>query len=487
MRIRFVALFLFITAPLFAQDAIYQHFDVDSVAKPRGGLPFLNMFVQGNLRKPVPAQAIGRVVRTTVTGVVEVDGRITGVNAIPSASPDMDREAVRVFGLFNAWQPAKKNGVIVRQTVTFPIIFKANDPFVYRDGVRIDYFDAYRNLVPEGNDQVRYKQITPMDADGIPTGDVVLYGKAKGSFEPLTRVPFMQKKGKAGQDSVLYVGYQTANRTWYGSQYILTLNGNRLRYTHCKDGHPTGQSITYHPNGVVEHASEPAEDNQSVRTWYPNGQLQQIWISPKSDSPTKANPIKTDAFWSEDGKKLVDNGNGPAYYEYQVRSLKDSAQTVVVREEGRYEKGLKQGHWVSRYSDDSYYVDETFTKGVLTLGRAKQVNEDTLTYTAAAQLPTFESGSTALTNFLWQTAQYPADARQDRAEGEVFVSFVVCEDGTLCDYEITRSVHPALDREALRVVKATSGHWKPATRRGKKVRTGFSLPIEFFYITKRFN
>ncbi|QKZ11174.1 energy transducer TonB [Spirosoma sp. KUDC1026] len=489
MKIGGIVLLLIVTFPLLAQESVYQHFEVDSVAQPRGGLPFLNMFIQANLRKPVPEQATGKAVRTTVTGIVEADGRITSVTAIPSASPDMDKEAVRVFSLFNAWQPAQKNGVAVRQSVTFPVLFKANDPFVYRDGIKIEYFDAYRNPVPEGNDQIRYKQLTPMTADGIPTGDMILYGKSKGAFEALTRIPFVRKaeKNETGPDSIVYVGYQTANRTWYGPQYILKQDGDRLRYANYKDGHPTGQTTTYYSNGAVQHAGEPNKETQSVLTWYTNGQLKQVWTSSKTDSPTEVMPVKLDAFWSEDGKKLVDNGNGSAYYEYQVQSLKDPAQIVTFREEGRYEKGQKQGRWISRYSDDSYYVDETFSKGTLKLGRAKQFGEDTLTYTAVAQVPTFESGPADLRAFLWKTAQYPADARQDRAEGEVFVSFVVCEDGTLCNYEVTKSVHPALDQEALRVVKATSGHWKPATRHGKKVRTGFSLPIEFFYVTKRFN
>jgi TonB family protein len=447
------------------------------------------MFLQANLRKPVPAQAIGKAVRTTVTGVVEVDGRITSVNAIPSASPDMDKEAIRVFSLFNAWQPAKKNGVTVRQTITFPIIFKANDPFVYRDGVRIDYFDAYRNPVPEGNDLVRYKQITPMDADGIPTGDILLFEKKKGTFQQITRIPFIRivETDKAGKDAFVFVGYKTTEQNWYGPRYILNPNGDRLRYAYYKDGRPTGQSTTYYLNGIVQHAGEPEKEFQSVLTWYPNGQLKQIWVSSKSDPPLDFLSTKVDAFWSEDGKKMVDNGNGVAYYDYLVQSLKDSAQTVTLREEGRYEKGLRHGHWISRYSDNSYYADETFNRGHFRRGKAKQVYEDTITYTIDWQTAKFDYGQTTLSQFLALETQYPVEARQDRAEGKVFVSFVVCEDGTLCNYEVTKSVHPALDKEALRVVKATSGHWKPATRRGKKVRTGFSLPIEFFYLTRRFN
>jgi TonB family protein len=447
------------------------------------------MFLQANLRKPVPAQAIGKAVRTTVTGIVEADGHITSVTAIPSASPAMDKEAVRVFSLFNAWQPARKNGVPVRQSVTFPIIFKANDPFVYQDGVKIDYFDAYRNPVPEGNDQVRYKQLTPMTTDGIPTGDILLYEKKKGVFQQIMRIPFVRivEPNRTGKDAVVIVGYKTAEQNWYGPRYILNQNGDRLRYAYYKDRQPTGQCITYYGNGVVQDVGEPEKETQSVLTWYPSGQLKQIWTGNKSDPPLYFLSTKVDAFWSEDGKKLVDNGKGIAYYDYLGQSLKDSSKTVTLREEGHYENGRRHGHWISRYSDDSYYVDETFIKGSFRRGKAKQVGEDTITYTVNGQMAKFDYGQTTLGQFLALETQYPTEARKDRAEGKVYVSFTICEDGSLCDYEITKSVHPALDQEALRVVKATSGHWKPAVRRGKKVRTGFSLPIEFFYVTRRFN
>ena len=84
-----------------------------------------------------------------------------------------------------------------------------------------------------------------------------------------------------------------------------------------------------------------------------------------------------------------------------------------------------------------------------------------------------------LGQFLMQTLRYPADAQRARAQGRVFVSFVVCTDGTLCDYEVKQSVHPDLDREAVRVVKAMSGNWKPGVQRGQKVRTTYNLPINF--------
>ena len=93
--------------------------------------------------------------------------------------------------------------------------------------------------------------------------------------------------------------------------------------------------------------------------------------------------------------------------------------------------------------------------------------------------PEFAGGMQGMGQFLAQTLRYPVDAQRARAQGKVFISFVVCTDGTLCDYAVVRGAHPDLDQEALRVVKAMSGRWKPGIQRGQKVRVKYNLPVNF--------
>ncbi|QKZ15608.1 energy transducer TonB [Spirosoma sp. KUDC1026] len=84
-----------------------------------------------------------------------------------------------------------------------------------------------------------------------------------------------------------------------------------------------------------------------------------------------------------------------------------------------------------------------------------------------------------LGQFLSSNLRYPASAQRERIQGRVFVSFVVCEDGSLCDYEVLKGIHPDVDEEALRVTKIMNGHWKPGIQRGKKVKVKYNLPINF--------
>lgn len=107
-----------------AQTTVFQLFEADSVAKPRGGIPFFNTFLQTNLRKPTAAQARGEGGRVIISGIVETDGRLTDVKVGRTFQPDCDHEALRVFKLFNAWKPGYKGGKPVRQEVNMPVFLR---------------------------------------------------------------------------------------------------------------------------------------------------------------------------------------------------------------------------------------------------------------------------------------------------------------------------------------------------------------------------
>lgn len=90
----------------------------------------------------------------------------------------------------------------------------------------------------------------------------------------------------------------------------------------------------------------------------------------------------------------------------------------------------------------------------------------------------FEGGQQALMTWLSQNMQYPAKAVEDDAQGRVLVGFIVNRDGSVDDVKVVKSVHPALDEEAVRVVKAMP-KWKPGKKGGKTVRVRYTLPMTF--------
>ena len=90
----------------------------------------------------------------------------------------------------------------------------------------------------------------------------------------------------------------------------------------------------------------------------------------------------------------------------------------------------------------------------------------------------FPGGMTELRKYLFDNCQYPESARQAGWQGVVMLEFVVEKDGRIGQVNVLRSVCPALDEEAIRVVKAMP-KWKAGENNGQKCRSFFQLPITF--------
>lgn len=83
-----------------------------------------------------------------------------------------------------------------------------------------------------------------------------------------------------------------------------------------------------------------------------------------------------------------------------------------------------------------------------------------------------------INQYLATTMKYPKEAQKQKIQGRVFVKFVVDTTGLITETEITKSAHPILDEEALRVVKAMPP-WIPGRQNDKPVRVYYTLPITF--------
>lgn len=92
--------------------------------------------------------------------------------------------------------------------------------------------------------------------------------------------------------------------------------------------------------------------------------------------------------------------------------------------------------------------------------------------------PEFIGGQLALYKFISENLNYPD---QNCVEGKVFVGFTIDSTGNIKNIEIKRGFKglPKYNEEAIRVVKLTSGKWKPATRLGKPIEVQYILLIRF--------
>ena len=96
------------------------------------------------------------------------------------------------------------------------------------------------------------------------------------------------------------------------------------------------------------------------------------------------------------------------------------------------------------------------------------------------QQPEFPGGQKELMIWLRDNTKFPPIAKDAGITGVVYVQFVVREDGKVDPDDITilRGVHPALDNEAMRVVRKMPS-WKPGRQRGKPVAVYYKLPFRF--------
>ena len=97
---------------------------------------------------------------------------------------------------------------------------------------------------------------------------------------------------------------------------------------------------------------------------------------------------------------------------------------------------------------------------------------------AIEEMASFPGGSAALMQYIAKNLRYPNIQGDCNIQGRVIVGFTVNEDGTLSDIKVMKSISPAFDEEAIRVVKSMP-KWIPAKQNGKAVKTKYTVPVTF--------
>ncbi|NPA36411.1 MAG: energy transducer TonB [Chlorobi bacterium] len=108
----------------------------------------------------------------------------------------------------------------------------------------------------------------------------------------------------------------------------------------------------------------------------------------------------------------------------------------------------------------------------------EEEEEDAPVFFIVEEMPEFPGGETALHQYIAKSIKYPVIAQENGIQGRVYVSFVINAKGEVTDIKIARGVDPALDKEAIRVIK-NMPKWKPGKQRGKPVKVSFTVPINF--------
>lgn len=99
-------------------------------------------------------------------------------------------------------------------------------------------------------------------------------------------------------------------------------------------------------------------------------------------------------------------------------------------------------------------------------------------YDVVEQMPSFPGGDQKRHEFIKKNLRYPKECADSGIQGRVIVAFVVERNGKLSNIRVVKSVNPALDKEALRIVNLMP-NWIPGKQNGRTVRVKFLIPITF--------
>ncbi len=95
------------------------------------------------------------------------------------------------------------------------------------------------------------------------------------------------------------------------------------------------------------------------------------------------------------------------------------------------------------------------------------------------EMPKFQGGDVkTFRQWVADHLKYPVAAAEKHIGGTVYVQFVVEADGSVDQVKVIRGADPALNAEAVHVVKS-SPKWTPGKQRGQNVAVAFTIPVVF--------
>lgn len=235
-----------------------------------------------------------------------------------------------------------------------------------------------------------------------------------------------------------------------------------------------GQCVEYFSDGTKESIKNYQNGSKSGLEFdfYRNGKPYLVTEYPANgatDSQFRDYLIK--ASYDSLGTVLAENGNG--YVKIYDSNFKN------VAEEGNIKNAKRDGTWKGMCKNPKLSFTEEYKDGQLISGIGVSDDGTTTNYSKSrGTQPKFRGGDSAFGRYLGNNINYPDHERENNIQGRVILAFVVEKDGTATEVKVNKSVSPALDAEAVRVI-SNSPRWNPATLYGRPVRVSYMVPVNF--------
>ncbi len=116
--------------------------------------------------------------------------------------------------------------------------------------------------------------------------------------------------------------------------------------------------------------------------------------------------------------------------------------------------------------------------GTITTSVPEVPTEDNSLFKIVECMPEFPGGMKGCLDFIQTEMCYPEEAKKAGIQGRVILQFIIEKDGTPTQPRIVRSIHPLLDKEALRIIRQMP-KWIPGKQDGKPQRVLYTIPVPF--------
>lgn len=110
--------------------------------------------------------------------------------------------------------------------------------------------------------------------------------------------------------------------------------------------------------------------------------------------------------------------------------------------------------------------------------QTRQKKHEEPVFTQVEQAPTFPGGMNKFYEFLGHTIKYPAQMKEKKIQGKVFLNFIIEKDGSLSHIKVLREPGYGAGKEAIRAMSLCP-KWNPGIQNGRKVRVEYNVPINF--------
>lgn len=197
----------------------------------------------------------------------------------------------------------------------------------------------------------------------------------------------------------------------------------------------------------------------SLKGFYLNNKKTGLWTSfDADDKPKETKTFKEDEL----------NGAYASYW-------KDGSPKTS----GNYTDDKKTGEWKINYENGKLALKELYdARNKVTDSTYLDIDGDPVAKADITTEPSFPGGMKKFYMYLGKSIRYPLEARNSKAQGKVYLSFLVSSTGKIEGIKVISAPHISLAEEAIKVMEQ-SPDWIPATLFGKPVTVPYNININF--------